>query len=130
MKGNELVKLSPSQRAELIRDANATKAETADDLGLGAKEKLVVRDVLKDRDGTLHTRYERTYDGLPVLGGDLVVASEAGKTEQVVKATAKAIKPATVTPKISAAKGRVAGRVGREGRRRRAGRTPTAPRAR
>jgi Zn-dependent metalloprotease len=102
--GNELVRLSPSQRAELIRDANATKAETADDLGLGAKEKLVVRDVLKDRDGTLHTRYERTYDGLPVLGGDLVVAGAAGKTEQVVKATAKAIKPATVTPKISAAK--------------------------
>ncbi|MGW0463523.1 M4 family metallopeptidase [Streptomyces tendae] len=103
-KGNELVKLSPSQRAELIRDADAAKAKTADELGLGAKEKLVVRDVLKDRDGTLHTRYERTYDGLPVLGGDLVVASEAGKTEQVVKATAKAIKPATVTPKISAAK--------------------------
>ncbi|MYZ14121.1 peptidase M4, partial [Streptomyces sp. SID337] len=38
-------KLSPAQRAELIRDANATKAETAEDLGLGAKEKLVVRDV-------------------------------------------------------------------------------------
>ncbi|MYS56440.1 peptidase M4 [Streptomyces sp. SID6013] len=103
-KGSELVRLSPAQRAELIRDANATKAKTADELGLGAKEKLVVRDVAKDRDGTLHTRYERTYDGLPVLGGDLVVTSDAGKTEQVVKATAKAIKPASVTPKISAAK--------------------------
>ncbi|MEU9521214.1 M4 family metallopeptidase [Streptomyces sp. NPDC048224] len=103
-KGSELVRLSPAQRAELIRDANATKAKTADDLGLGAKEKLVVRDVAKDSDGTLHTRYERTYDGLPVLGGDLVVTSDAGKTEQVVKATAKAIRPATVTPKISAAK--------------------------
>ncbi|GAA2593950.1 M4 family metallopeptidase [Streptomyces lienomycini] len=103
-KGAELVKLTPSQRAELIRDANAAKAETADDLGLGAKEKLVVRDVAKDRDGTLHTRYERTYDGLPVLGGDLVVTSDAGQTEQVVKATAKAIAPASVTPRISAAK--------------------------
>ncbi|MFC8868387.1 M4 family metallopeptidase [Streptomyces sp. NPDC057148] len=102
--GAESVKLSPAQRAELIRDANATKAATADDLGLGAKEKLVVRDVVKDRDGTVHTRYERTYDGLPVLGGDLVVTSDAGKTERVVKATPKAIKPATVTPKISAAK--------------------------
>ncbi|MGV9551073.1 M4 family metallopeptidase, partial [Streptomyces ardesiacus] len=69
-KGSELVKLSPAQRAELIRDANATKAKTADDLGLGAKEQLVVRDVAQDRDGTVHTRYERTYDGLPVLGGD------------------------------------------------------------
>ncbi|TDT30367.1 griselysin [Streptomyces sp. BK208] len=103
-KGSELVRLSPAQRAELIRDANAAKAKTADELGLGAKEKLVVRDVAKDSDGTLHTRYERTYDGLPVLGGDLVVTSDAGKTEQVVKATAKAIRPATVTPKISAAK--------------------------
>ncbi|GGQ95563.1 M4 family metallopeptidase [Streptomyces flaveolus] len=103
--GAESVKLTPAQRAELIRDANAAKAETAEDLGLGAKEKLVVRDVVKDRDGTLHTRYERTYDGLPVLGGDLVVTTAAsGKTEKVVKATAKAIKPATVTPKITAAK--------------------------
>ncbi|MFF9456766.1 M4 family metallopeptidase [Streptomyces flaveolus] len=103
--GAESVKLTPAQRAELIRDADATKAETAEDLGLGAKEKLVVRDVVKDGDGTLHTRYERTYDGLPVLGGDLVVTTAAsGKTEQVVKATAKAIKPATVTPKITAAR--------------------------
>ncbi|MGY5629626.1 M4 family metallopeptidase [Streptomyces sp. UC1A3] len=102
--GAESVKLSPAQRAELIRDANATKAETAGDLGLGVKEKLVVRDVVKDRDGTVHTRYERTYDGLPVLGGDLVVTSDAGKTERVVKATQKPIAPATVTPKISAAK--------------------------
>ncbi|MFE9059444.1 M4 family metallopeptidase [Streptomyces mutabilis] len=102
--GAESVKLSPAQRAELIREADATKAETAGDLGLGAKEKLVVRDVVKDRDGTVHTRYERTYDGLPVLGGDLVVSSDSGKTERVVKATPKAIEPATVTPKISAAK--------------------------
>ncbi|MER7801417.1 M4 family metallopeptidase [Streptomyces parvulus] len=102
--GAESVTLTPAQRAELIRDANATKAETAGDLGLSAKEKLVVRDVVKDRDGTLHTRYERTYDGLPVLGGDLVVAGDAGKTERVVKATSKAIRPATVTPKISAGK--------------------------
>ncbi|WP_163016031.1 M4 family metallopeptidase [Streptomyces sp. Tu 4128] len=102
--GAESVTLTPAQRAELIRDANATKAETAGDLGLGAKEKLVVRDVVKDRDGTLHTRYERTYDGLPVLGGDLVVTSDAGTTERVVKATSKAIRPATVTPGISAGK--------------------------
>ncbi|MEU3662866.1 M4 family metallopeptidase [Streptomyces sp. NPDC032940] len=103
--GAESVKLTPSQRAELIRDAGAATAETAGDLGLGAKEKLVVRDVVKDRDGTLHTRYERTYDGLPVLGGDLVVTTApSGATKQVVKATAKAIKPATVTPKITAAK--------------------------
>ncbi|MGW8066409.1 M4 family metallopeptidase [Streptomyces ziwulingensis] len=102
--GAESVQLTPAQRAELIRDAEAATARTADGLGLGAEEKLVVRDVLKDRDGTVHTRYERTYAGLPVLGGDLVVTTDAGKTERVVKATSKPIEPATVTPRISAGK--------------------------
>ncbi|MGW8883535.1 M4 family metallopeptidase [Streptomyces sp. NPDC055749] len=80
--------LSPSQRAELLREANSTKAATAEKLGLGAQEKLVVRDVVQDRDGTTHTRYERTLGGLPVLGGDLVVQeTKAGKTESVTKAS-------------------------------------------
>ncbi|MET7492318.1 M4 family metallopeptidase [Streptomyces sp900116325] len=80
--------LSPSQRAELIREANASKAATAKELGLGSQEKLVVRDVVQDNDGTTHTRYERTFDGLPVLGGDLVVQeSKAGETESVTKAS-------------------------------------------
>ncbi|MGQ4448334.1 M4 family metallopeptidase [Streptomyces griseus] len=81
-------KLSPAQRAELLSEANATKAATAKELGLGSTEKLVVRDVVQDRDGTTHTRYERTLDGLPVLGGDLVVKeSAAGRTEGVSKAS-------------------------------------------
>ncbi|MEU0084248.1 M4 family metallopeptidase [Streptomyces sp. NPDC006274] len=85
--------LSPSQRAELIREASATTAATAKQLGLTAKEKLVVRDVTQDRDGTTHTRYERTYEGLPVLGGDLVVAESAtGATEAVTKASRAALK--------------------------------------
>ncbi|MCX4979575.1 MULTISPECIES: M4 family metallopeptidase [unclassified Streptomyces] len=98
------VKLSPAQRAALIRDAEAAKADTAADLSLGAKEKLVVRDVAKDADGTVHTRYERTYDGLPVLGGDLVVdTAKSGATEGVVKATRSAIEPATTTAALPAA---------------------------
>ncbi|MFJ4964199.1 Transglutaminase-activating metalloprotease precursor [Streptomyces sp. ADI96-02] len=81
-------KLSPAQRAELLKEANASRAATAQELGLGSTEKLVVRDVVQDRDGTTHTRYERTLDGLPVLGGDLVVAeTAAGKTEGVTKAS-------------------------------------------
>ncbi|MGW6288011.1 M4 family metallopeptidase [Streptomyces sp. NPDC055107] len=81
-------KLSPAQRAELLSEANATKAATAKELGLGSTEKLVVRDVVQDRDGTTHTRYERTLGGLPVLGGDLVVKeSAAGATEGVSKAS-------------------------------------------
>ncbi|MFF0056387.1 M4 family metallopeptidase [Streptomyces microflavus] len=86
--GSLPAKLSPAQRAELLSEANATKAVTAKELGLGATEKLVVRDVTQDRDGTTHTRYERTLDGLPVLGGDLVVQeTTAGQTLSVTKAS-------------------------------------------
>ncbi|MFD9098358.1 M4 family metallopeptidase [Streptomyces collinus] len=96
------VRLSPSQRAELIRHADAGKAATARSLGLGAKEELVVRDVVKDADGTLHTRYERTYAGLPVLGGDLVVDTAAsGAVERVVKANAAPLKVPGLTPSVS-----------------------------
>ncbi|MEU4877719.1 M4 family metallopeptidase [Streptomyces sp. NPDC021608] len=65
--------LTPAQHATLIRGAEAKTTQTAQTLGLGAQEKLIVKDVVKDNDGTVHTRYERTYAGLPVLGGDLVV---------------------------------------------------------
>ncbi|MFR0357103.1 M4 family metallopeptidase [Streptomyces sediminimaris] len=98
------VRLSASQRAELIRDADSARARTARDIGLGAKEKLVVRDVVKDADGTVHTRYERTYDGLPVLGGDLIVdTSKAGAVKRVIKATNAAVKVSDVTPDITRA---------------------------
>ncbi|MFD8145050.1 M4 family metallopeptidase [Streptomyces sp. NPDC059708] len=79
--------LTPSQRAELIAKAQSTTAATAKELGLSPQEKLLVHDVVKDQDGTTHTRYERTYEGLPVLGGDLVVdRSAADKTQNVTKA--------------------------------------------
>ncbi|MET8179035.1 M4 family metallopeptidase [Streptomyces sp. NPDC005336] len=85
--------LSPSVRAELLREAGATTVSTAKAIRLGGKEKLIVRDVVKDADGTTHTRYERTYDGLPVLGGDLVVhESPSGDSEGVTKATDADIK--------------------------------------
>ncbi|WP_046925919.1 MULTISPECIES: M4 family metallopeptidase [Streptomyces] len=106
------VRLSPSQRAELIREADATTARTAQRLGLGAKEKLVVKDVSKDADGTLHTRYERTYAGLPVLGGDLVVhESRGGKLKGVTKAVRSQLKVASTTARIkpSAAEAKAVG---------------------
>ncbi|MFJ4898787.1 M4 family metallopeptidase [Streptomyces sp. NPDC088727] len=99
--------LSPSQRAELIREANTSKAATAKDLGLGSQEKLVVRDVIQDNDGTTHTRYERTFGGLPVLGGDLIVeASKAGATQSVTKAskaTTAQLKAVDTTAKVAPA---------------------------
>ncbi|MFE2266653.1 M4 family metallopeptidase [Streptomyces griseosporeus] len=81
-------RLSPAQHKALIQDAQDKTTSTARTLGLGAKEKLVVKDVVKDADGTLHTRYERTYDGLPVLGGDVIVHTPpASRAEGTVSTT-------------------------------------------
>ncbi|MGW5432638.1 M4 family metallopeptidase [Streptomyces sp. NPDC004059] len=97
--------LSAAARTSLIQKAQAGAATTAQQIGLGAKEKLIVKDVVKDADGTVHTRYERTYAGLPVLGGDLVVhTAESGRTEGVTKANKAAIKVASLKPQITAAK--------------------------
>ncbi|MFE3887138.1 M4 family metallopeptidase [Streptomyces lydicus] len=96
------LKLSASHRAELLRDASATKAQTAKELGLGSQEKLVVKDVIKDADGTTHTRYERTYAGLPVLGGDMVVhTAKGGAIKSTTKSTEKSLKVASTTAKIA-----------------------------
>ncbi|MEU0057151.1 M4 family metallopeptidase [Streptomyces sp. NPDC006334] len=97
--------LAPAARTALIKDKQAEAPATAQEIGLGAQEKLVVRDVVRDADGTVHTRYERTYAGLPVLGGDLVVHESAAGVEQgVSKATNAAIKVATTSAALPAAK--------------------------
>ncbi|MEU7023033.1 peptidase M4 family protein, partial [Streptomyces sp. NPDC046203] len=59
--GATSVALSASQRATALQDAQSGADATAQAIGLGGQEKLVVRDVVKDADGTVHTRYERTY---------------------------------------------------------------------
>ncbi|MFF5927344.1 M4 family metallopeptidase [Streptomyces hydrogenans] len=96
--------LTPAERGALIKAADASKAETAKELGLGAQEKLVVRDVVQDRDGTTHTRYERTYAGLPVLGGDLVVAeTKAGATTGVSRSSRAELKNVDLTADVAPA---------------------------
>ncbi|MFD5390948.1 M4 family metallopeptidase [Streptomyces sp. NPDC127074] len=92
----------PSARtyAATLRAAQDDAGAEARALGLGAKEKLVVRDVIKAADGTVHTRYERTYGGLPVLGGDLVVHEGKGTARSATKATGARIS----VPSLDAAK--------------------------
>ncbi|QQP99020.1 M4 family metallopeptidase [Lysobacter enzymogenes] len=54
--------------------------------GIGAREANLAqadgfnaRDVMIDRDGTEHVRMERNYQGLPVIGGDMVVHTRNGE---------------------------------------------------
>jgi len=101
--GASAVPLSASARVAAIKSAQADAGSTAQELGLGAQEKLVVRDVVKDANGTVHTRYERTYAGLPVLGGDLVThVTKSGDLKGVNKASKARISVASTDAAVSA----------------------------
>ncbi|MEU1193270.1 M4 family metallopeptidase [Streptomyces sp. NPDC005859] len=100
--GSEPVELTPSQRGKLLRSATNSSARTAASIGLGAREKLLPKDVVQDLDGTVHTRYERTFAGLPVLGGDLVV-HERRSGPTVNKATSARITVPTTKAEVPAA---------------------------
>jgi Zn-dependent metalloprotease len=87
----------------LANPAQLTAAALTAALKLGSQERLVVRDTIIDADGTQHLRYDRTYAGLRVLGGDLVVhQSSSGAIRSVDKASRATLTLPSVTPKIAA----------------------------
>ncbi|RPF39180.1 M4 family metallopeptidase [Streptomyces sp. TLI_185] len=94
--------LTPARRTALLKHAQSSAADTARRIGLGVKEKLVVKDVITDADGTTHTRYERTYAGLPVRGGDLVVHDSSGRTT-VTRASRATLAVPSLSPRIRSA---------------------------
>jgi len=68
---------SPTGRAlELLR-SHAPAARSS------VHDQYVARDVVVDRDGTEHVRFDRTYAGLTVIGGDLVMHSRKGQYKGV-----------------------------------------------
>ncbi|PWI18558.1 peptidase M4 family protein [Streptomyces sp. Act143] len=92
-------------RATAIDNAASVLAERASALGLTSAQDTKVRDVVVDKDGTQHVRYDRTYRNLPVLGGDFVVhLAPDGSYESVDRATKRAISLPGVTPSLSAPK--------------------------
>jgi Zn-dependent metalloprotease len=64
-------------------------------------DRFVAKDVIVDKDGTEHVRFNRTYRGLPVIGGDVVVHSKGGKFKSA-SLTLKTSGRPDVSPKISA----------------------------
>ncbi|MEV0189363.1 M4 family metallopeptidase [Kitasatospora purpeofusca] len=93
------------QREAVLAVAKGQSDPLAKALALGGQEKLVAKDAVVDADGTRHLRFERTYAGLPVLGGDLVVHQAAGgSVEAVDKAVTAPIAVSSLTPAIPADK--------------------------
>ncbi|MFF8400455.1 MULTISPECIES: M4 family metallopeptidase [Streptomyces] len=92
-------------RATAIQNAASALLAHAAGLGLTSAEDTSVRDVIVDKDGTQHVRYDRTYHRLPVLGGDFVVHLTAdGGYRSADRATRGRISLASVVPKISGQK--------------------------
>ncbi|WP_223164032.1 M4 family metallopeptidase [Nocardioides mesophilus] len=89
--------------------ARAERPGTEQALRLGERVHLVVKDVVADTDGTRHVRYDRTFAGLPVIGGDLVVHEGPGRRLSGVewsteRPVAVASTEATVAPTDAAAR--------------------------
>lgn len=70
---------SAANRAEGLIAANPGWANRV------AGDTFEFRGVVVDNDGTEHVRYNRSYKGLPVIGGDLVVHSKGGNLKSMTQ---------------------------------------------
>ena len=107
-----------------IAAAQASAGDTARALRLDSREQLKVKDVVTDRDGSTHVRYERTFAGLRVIGGDFVVhRTSAGASDRQLERL-RPRRRRLHDPRVAAATARATGartaRPGQEGRCRRA----------
>ncbi|HEV7652472.1 MAG TPA: M4 family metallopeptidase [Actinophytocola sp.] len=77
-----------ASKADARQLAKNESAKVATAAGIGSQEQLVVKDAVVTADGLRHMRYDRTYNGMKVLGGDMVVTESAkGEVVSVNKAT-------------------------------------------
>ncbi|MCP9954638.1 M4 family metallopeptidase [Actinomadura madurae] len=90
----------PGPRAAAEQALRSLTARGAEVRG-GDGQSFKVVGVFTDRDGSSHTRMTRAYNGLPVLGGDIVVhQTPAGKWRGSSLTLAKA--PTAASPQVSA----------------------------
>ncbi|WP_460110416.1 M4 family metallopeptidase [Streptomyces sp. YKOK-J1] len=72
--------------------------------GVAQGDELHAQDVLVDPEGARHVRFVRTHDGMPVLGGDLVVHLDRRLAYTgVTSAATHAVEPAAAKPELTAA---------------------------
>ncbi|TWP49505.1 M4 family metallopeptidase [Lentzea tibetensis] len=90
-------------KATALRFAEQQASAIGSAIGLSGQEQLVPKDVVTDADGTRHLRYDRTYNGLRVIGGDMVVRQTgSGEIRSVEKASKAQLTNLSVTPDIAA----------------------------
>ena len=84
-----------NQRSAAIARANALITAPASQAAIrrAPADSFIARDAIVDADGTEHVRYQRNYQGLPVIGGDFVVQSRNGKVGKVSQTLRSAARP-------------------------------------
>ncbi|MFC7260021.1 M4 family metallopeptidase [Streptomyces lutosisoli] len=97
---------SPARAAASVSSpvdaARAAAFAHASATGVTQGDTLQAKDVMTDPDGKQHVRFVRTHQGLPVLGGDLVVhLSKQSGYLGVTRAADHVVKPATTEAKLT-----------------------------
>ncbi|MEU9130377.1 M4 family metallopeptidase [Kitasatospora sp. NPDC048540] len=88
-------------QSKAVQDANAQVAAHPDAVKAGADDRFVATNVQVDADGTRHVHFNRTYRGLPVRGGDVVVHSAPNGTLDSASLTQAAPLSLSVTPSVT-----------------------------
>lgn len=83
-----------SLKAAAIARADALIGSNANLLRRAPADVLVARDVVVDANGTEHVRYNRSWNGMPVIGGDFVAHSRNGKLAGVSQSLNSSLRPA------------------------------------
>jgi Zn-dependent metalloprotease len=92
---------APGPSGPLGRAVASIKAN-ADAAHFGDGQTFTLKNVLTDPDGTSHVRMHRYYQGLPVLGGDLVVHLDKSGKWKGVSGTLTATPKLSRVPRLSA----------------------------
>ncbi|OLZ73636.1 flagellar biosynthesis protein FlgM [Streptomyces sp. IMTB 2501] len=102
--GVERSSASATTNATAVEEAARTAAFAhASATGVSQGDELHAADVMLDPEGARHVRFARTHDGMPVLGGDLVVHLDNKLAYTgVTRAAGQAVKPAATQAKLTA----------------------------
>ncbi|MGW1807935.1 M4 family metallopeptidase [Streptomyces sp. NPDC002078] len=102
--GVERSSASATTNATAVVEAARTAAFAhATATGVSQGDELHAQDVMIDPEGARHVRFVRTHDGMPVLGGDLIVHLDHKLAYTgVTRAAGHAVEPATTKAKLTA----------------------------
>ncbi|MFJ9895837.1 M4 family metallopeptidase [Streptomyces sp. NPDC091280] len=102
--GTDRAVATDTTAASVVTAARTAAFAHAAATGVVQGDELRAKDVLIDPEGARHVRFIRTHQGMPVLGGDLVVhLSHRLAYTGVTRAADHSVAPATTRPELTAA---------------------------